>query len=55
MFGKNKNAIYDKLHRYGFYSILAVSGVTAVLFVYNCYLFKKGLILNRLIHLNLFY
>ena len=45
----NKTVIYNKLHRFSILTILGVSAVTAVLFGYNCYLFKKGksiLVLN---------
>ncbi len=37
-----KVAIYDKLHKLAFFTIIGFSFVTAGLFGYNCFLFKKG-------------
>jgi len=38
----NKTQLYDKIHKFSFFGIIAFSLVTAGLFGYNCYLFKKG-------------
>lgn len=46
-----KAAIYDKLHKFAFFSILGVSFAAAGLFGYNCFLFKRG---NRLLSLVFF-
>ena len=44
---KGRAILYDKMHKIAFFSLIGLSGVTAILLGYNVHLFRKGnLLLN---------
>ena len=40
---KSKALFYDRLHRFGLYTVFGVSAVATGLLLYNLYLFKTGI------------
>jgi hypothetical protein len=48
---KGRAVLYDRLHKIAFFSLIGLSGVTAVLLGYNVHLFRKGNLLLKVFQL----